>query len=295
MSRCPIAATLALAFGLLNAACRDKAPWEAPDWRPERAPQRIVAASVLATEVLLEIAPRERIVGVHTLAADPRFSLVAEQVVDMHLLGADPEQLLAVRPDLVITDAFTKAETQQLLDAAHVPMLRTAVATTFADIAANVRNIARVCHVEAAGERLVAAMNDELRRIAARGQDLGSWRVCSLDGDMHTHGRGSLFDAVTRAAGATNLAAERGVGPFRKLDVEALLLWRPDALVLAAVPGQESEERKWLHEHPALRLLPCVQRDRVVFVPMALLGATSHHLIGAVDRLQQTLLTWGRP
>jgi iron complex transport system substrate-binding protein len=295
VSRRPIPAALALAFGLLNAACREEVPWEAPDWRPEREPQRIVAASVLATEVLLEIAPREHIVGVHTLAADLRFSLVAEQVAGMHLLGADPEQLLAVRPDLVITDAFTKAETQQLLEAARVPMLRTAVATTFADIEANVRHIARVCHLDDAGERLVAAMNDELRRITARAQDLGSWRVCSLDGDMHTHGRGSLFDAVVRAAGAKNLAAERGVGPFRKLDVETLLLWRPDALVLAAVPGQEGEERKWLHGHPGLRLLPCVQRDRVVFVPSALLGATSHRLVGAADRLQQTLRSWGRP
>lgn len=295
MSRRPTAAALTIAFGLLNAACRDEAPWEAPDWRPERAPQRIVAASVLAAEVLLEIAPREHIVGVHRLAADPRFSLVAAQVEGLHLLGADPEQLLAVRPDLVITDAFTKAETQQLLTAAHVAVVRTAVPTSFEDVAANVRRIARMCHVEAAGERLVAAMNDELRRVSEGGHGLGSWRVCSLDGDMHTHGRGSLFDAVVAAAGATNLAAQRGVGPFRKLDVEALLLWRPDALVLSAVPGQESEERKWLHGHPGLRLLPCVQRDRVVFVPSALLGSTSQHLVGAAERLQQTLREWGRP
>ena len=256
---------------------------------------RIVAASVLAAEILLEIAPHARIVGVHRFAADPRYSTVATSIGDVSTLGAEPEELLAVRPDLVITDAFTRSETQALLAAAGVPLVRTAVPATFADIAVNVRRIARVCHLEAAGERLLVTMNEDLRRVTTRGQELGDWRVCSLDGALHTHGRGSLFDAVVDVVGATNLAAQRGVGPFRQLDIETLLRWRPDALVLATVPGAEGEERRWLHEHPGLRLLPCVQRDRVVFVSSALLGATSHHLVGAAARVQETLRAWGRP
>lgn len=100
------------------AACARPAPWAAVDWRPANAPQRIVAASLLATEVLLEILPRERLAGVHVLAADPRFSLVAGDVQGLPLVGADAEQLLAVRPDLVLCDAYTRPETLALLSSA---------------------------------------------------------------------------------------------------------------------------------------------------------------------------------
>src|SRR6187200_46151 len=87
-------------LALPAAGCREQRPWSSPDWRPALPPQRIVAASVLAAEVLLAIAPRERIAAVHVLAADPVFSLVAAQARALPLVGAEPEQLLAARPDL---------------------------------------------------------------------------------------------------------------------------------------------------------------------------------------------------
>lgn len=130
----------------LLAACGGAAAWEAPDWRPAAPPQRIVAGSILATEVLLELAPRERIAAVHELAANPDFALTADAVRGWPTCGAAPERLLAARPDLVIVDAFTRAETLALLRHAGVPVVRTADAASFADVAANVRRIGRVCH-----------------------------------------------------------------------------------------------------------------------------------------------------
>src|SRR5678815_1583931 len=112
--------TLLAGPGIL-CGCRQAKPRHAPDWRPAAPPQRIVAASVFATEVLLAIAPRERIAAVHVLAADPRYSLVVAEANGLPLVGAEPEQLLAAAPDLVLCDAFTRPETLALLSAADVP------------------------------------------------------------------------------------------------------------------------------------------------------------------------------
>ncbi len=286
---------LLLPAALLIAACRGDAPWDRPDWRPELPPQRIVAASILATEVLLEIAPRERIAAVHELAADPRYSLVTDQVAGLPTVAAAPEQLLAARPDLVIVDAFTRAETLALLRQAGVPVVRTGDAASFEDIAANVRHIGRVCHLEPEAEAVVLRMFAALREVRARAADVAGWRLCSLDGALHTYGRGSLFDAVLTAAGATNVAAEHGVGPFRRLDAEAVLAWRPDAIVVAAPLDAVAHAADWLHQHPALRLLPCVQDDRLVVIPGPLLGTTSHHLVRAAAQVQSVLRRWGHP
>lgn len=260
--------------------------------RPAVAPERIVAGSVLAAEVLFAIVPRERIVGVHGLAADPAYSLVADQAAGLPQLGASPEQLLALRPDLVVVDAFTRPETLAVLASVGVPVLCPPMPHDFDGIAANLRAIGRACHREAEAEALVGTMDAQLAALRARGHELANWRLCSIDGGLHTYGRGSLFDAMIGAVGATNLAAERGVGPFRKLSNEALLSWRPDALVVAS---SGPEDRRWLEQVPGLSLLPCQQRQRLVFVSGSALGTTSHHLVATAARVQEQLLAWGRP
>lgn len=257
--------------------------------------RRIVAASVASAEILLSIAPRERIAAVHYLVADTRFSMVADQVGELPLVGAEPEDLLAVRPDLVVLDPFTKPETRALLAGAGIAVTTLAPATDFGGIAANIRELGRLAGCDQAATELVAAMDRRLADLAAARGGADRFAVMSLDGGRNTYGKGSLFDAVVDAAGARNLSAQRGVGPFRQLDVEAVLAWRPDALVLDVLPGGEAAERARLAQDPGLQLLPCVRRDRLVFVPSALLNSTSHWLVGAAEHLQATLRTWGRP
>ena len=277
------------------AACRGEVAWSAPDWRPERAPLRIVAASVLATEVLLEIAPRERIAAVHFVAADPRWSVVADRCIGLPVVGAEPEQLLAARPDLVLCDPFTRPETLALLAQVNVPVVTTANPGSFADIAANLRRIGAVCHLDAEAARLVATMDERLAAVRVRSAEVATFAVMNLDGALHAHGRPSLFDAVVTAAGARNLAAEHGTGPFRKLDVEAVLSWRPDVVVLAGECGSVGVVPAWLAQAPGLGLLPCVRNGRVVTVRAPLLASTSHHLVEAARELQDRLLAWGKP
>jgi ABC-type Fe3+-hydroxamate transport system substrate-binding protein len=125
--------------------------------------------------------------------------------------------------------------------------------------------------------------------------NVSGWRVMSLDGGLNTYGKGSLLDAEIAATGASNLAAARGVGPYRKLDLEAVLSWRPDALLVGVLPGEEAAERQRMLQQPGLQLLPCVQQGRVLFVPSALLVSTSQYAVEAVACIQQQLLAWGHP
>ncbi|MCA8951359.1 MAG: ABC transporter substrate-binding protein [Planctomycetes bacterium] len=283
-------AATALAGGLALAACGGGEPASV---RTERSPRRIVAGSVFAAETLLAIAPRERIAAVHELAANAKFSLVAAEVAGFPRVGAEPEQLLAVRPDLVVVDAFTKPETLAILASAAVPVLLVPAPRSFEDIATNVRRVGEACRLEAAAERLVAAMNARLAELAARRAEFAQFELMSLDGGLHTLGRGSLFDAVVCAAGAVNLAAERGAGPFRIMTTESVLAWRPQVLVIEVRADSAAEERKWVDRVPGFELLPAVQRGQIVFLDAALLGTTSHHLVDAVAALQDALAGWG--
>lgn len=277
------------------AGCREVQPWDDPAWRPAKPPQRIVAASVLSAEVLLAIAPRERIAAVVDTAVDPRWSLVAKDADGVPRVGAEPEDLLSARPDLVICDAFTRPETLALLGGAGVPVVVAANAASFDDIAANVRRIGAWCWLEQPAERLVTTMQERLRALAARAADVAPFRVMCLDGALHTHGRPSLFDAVVAAAGAENLAATHGASSFRKLDVESVMSWRPDAIVVGARVDDGGRPPQWLREYPGIDRLPCVRNERVVRIRAPLLASTSHWLVEAAHQLQEQLLAWGRP
>lgn len=283
----------ALALIAVAAGCRRAAPPVAPD--RDQPPQRVVAASVFAAEVLLDLLPRERLAGVHFLAADPRYSLVAERVGDLPLIAAEPEALLAVQPDLVVIDAFTKPETAALLAASGVRLLRPPQAHDFADIWSNIRLLGKTCGRAARAEELIAAAELRLASLQTTAAQRSAWRLLSLDGALHTYGRGSLFDAVVAAAGARNLAAEQGVGPFRRLDAESVLVMPADAIVLGAGGGDLARERQWIEQHPGLRLLTCVQRDRLLFVPGPLLASTSHHLVATAELVARELDRWGTP
>ena len=256
------------------------------------APSRVVAASVFSAEVLLELLTPQRLAGVHFLAADARYSRVAEEAKATQLLGASPEQLIAARPDLVVIDEFTLADTAILLRSFGIPVVRTRPVASFDDVAANIRLLGFATGADKEAEALCERMFARREAIGEAGKSFGAWRVMNCNGALDTYGARSLLDDAVRIAGASHLPADHGVGGYCKLDVETVLGWRPDALLVSV---GDNDDAAWVGQHPGLRLLPCVQRGRVARIPASLLSSTSHHAIEVAALLQQTLVAWEKP
>lgn len=261
-------------------------------------PQRVVAASVFSAEVLLELLPEARFAGLHFLASEPRYSRVAARAAAMPKLGASPEQLIAAKPDLVVIDEFTSADTAILLGSVGIPVVRTRPVANFDDVAQNVRLLGHAVGADEAAEAVCERLLARREAIRAKGEGLGAFRVMNLNGALDTYGSASLLDDAVRTAGATHLPAVHGVGGYRHLDIETVLSWRPDAIVVSVddtATAATGDGTEWLAQHPGLRLLPCVQKGRVVRIPGSLLSNTSHHAIEVAARLQSALRAWGRP
>ncbi len=256
------------------------------------APSRVVASSVFSAEVLLELLPPQRLAGVHFLAADARYSRVTDKAASTRLLGSSPEQLVAARPDLVVIDEFTLADTAILLRSFGIPVVRTRPVASFDDVAANIRLLGFATGADEEAEALCERMFARREAIREAGKSLGAWRVMNCNGALDTYGARSLLDDAVRIAGASHLPADHGVGGYCKLDVETVLGWRPDALLVSV---GENDDAAWVGQHPGLRLLPCVQRGRVARIPAALLSSTSHYAIELAALLQQTLVDWEKP
>jgi len=256
-------------------------------------PQRILAGSVLAAEVLLSepLRPaRPRLRAVHVIAEDPRYSAVHEEARAFgKSVPAAPEAMLAQGADLILLDAFTSQATVDLMREAQATVVRTRPFSGFGDVAANLRLVGYATGCDREVEELVREMERILDAAAAGAEDRRGFRVMNLTSNYFTYGKGSMMDAVIRHVGATNLAAERGFGAFEAVGEEGAYAMDPDVLVVSADGDGEGEPGGWLRAHPLLGRLACVREGRIVAIPSRILDSTSHHVANAARILAERL------
>ena len=205
--------------------------------------ERVVSLNLCTDQLLVLLAP-EQVTALEPLARDPALSFVAAQAAHLPMVRADAEAVLALHPDLILAGAYGAQTTLALLRARGLRVIQTADPTSFAEIAAQITDIAHVLHAEAKGQALTRMMWNRLAAIHPRAgtaifAEAGGW----------TAGHASFGDAVLRAAGLSN------VGSGGRMGTESLLAAHPDLLVTdqpARFPSMATD----LAWHPALRALP---------------------------------------
>jgi iron complex transport system substrate-binding protein len=224
-------------------------------------PQRIMSLMLCTDALLLTLVPPERITSVTFLARDRGNSLLWAQARRVRVNHGLAEEVLAERPDLVLAGTYTTPETRQVLKRLGMPLLAVPLANDFDEIRTVTRQVARAVGEEAHGEELLARMNATLRELAAT-RPSRPIRVLGWDGGGEVPGQGTLFDAIVRAAGGINIAAQPGnSGSF---GIERLLFARPDVLAFGDATLDTPSLRTDTAQHP---LVMALYRSRRVAYP----------------------------
>jgi len=218
----------------------------------EAAPKRVASIWLCADVSLVRLADRGRIVSLTRFATNPTLSPVADIARGIPANRGRAEDILPVRPDLVLAGANAAPATRALLRRLGARLVELPVATDFAGIRANIRTIAAALETRAQGEAMIAAMD---RRLAAtRGTAERRPPVLFYRGG-YVQGGGTLLDAMMTAAGLENHGAKiigDGVG---WVSLERLLLQAPDALLLGGRDPRRDRRATGPATHPALRRL----------------------------------------
>lgn len=233
-----------------------------PAWAAS--PQRVVSLNVCTDQLAVLLLPPERIAAVSFLARDPDISYVAAQAAALPAVLGTAEEIIPLRPDLVLVGRFTTRPTVRLLRARGIPVLELDLAGSFDDIRAQVRQVARTLDVAARGEELLAEMDRRLAEAAPESSETPAPRLLTFAPGGFTAGGGTLSDAVMRAAGFANYAAARGLKGYGYLPIEIVAADPPEALVGGRErPGYPSMAGRLL-SHPALaRSIPEQARIRI--------------------------------
>lgn len=217
-------------------------------------PQRIVSLNLCADQYLLALADRGQIAAVTRLSRDPAMSAVAAQAASYPVTRGTGEDVLALRPDLVIADPYWRPETMARLRARGIATLALPPADSYAAIRDQARQVAAAIGRPDRGDRLVAVMD---RALAAVPPGAGRGRVAAYyQRRGFLTGGGTLVDEMMRRVGLANLATRLGKPPLARVGLEEMALARPDYLIVESETDRVADQGTEMLHHPLLARIP---------------------------------------
>ncbi|GJE02798.1 ABC transporter substrate-binding protein [Methylobacterium isbiliense] len=225
-------------------------------------PTRVVSMNLCADELVLRLADRGQVAAVTTLAGDPRGSTVAAEAAGLPVTRGLTEEIVALRPDLVIAGAFTTRTTVGMLTRVGVPVLELGVPADLDGVRAQIRQVAAALGRSERGEAMVAALDARLAAVTPATRPL---RALVMRPNAFTVAPGGLGDALVRAAGLVNVAAEIGRDRFGQVPLEAAALAEVDLIVVDESEPRAPSLADTLLQHPVFRAMG--RAGRTVAIP----------------------------
>ncbi|MEA3334147.1 MAG: ABC transporter substrate-binding protein [Pseudomonadota bacterium] len=243
-----------------------------------KAPVRIIPHSVGISEILWAICPRQRLLMFNEVAADPKFSMIADEVAKSGRIfnSKESELVIASRPDMVFTVAFSDALFKQRLRQAGIPTLDLGSPDSLDSVIEEIKVLGQVIGESANAEALLDIIAQKRAFLqAALPLQERPLRLLYYDHGGYIPGLASNFTSLCELIGAVNVGAEQGIKSWKQIDHETLLKWDPEMIIVPL----ESNLKQRLKVDPLLRHARAVKDDRILTIPGLYLRINSQFLL----------------
>ena len=216
-------------------------------------PPTVVSINLCADQLALALADREQILSIGRFAADPTLSALHAQAAGLPTNGGAAEEVIRLRPDIVLSGAYRERRTNSLLRRMGLTVLALTAPNDVEGTAALAIEVGTAIGQAERGQRLAASMRAMF--VAPATSPVRSALVWRPNGFVS--GRGTLVDAALTAAGLDNAAARMGAASWGTLPLERLVSTPPDVLVIDDHLDAKTSRAQSLLIHPVLaRLSP---------------------------------------
>lgn len=242
-------------------------------------PRKIVSINPCIDAVLVEVADPAQILAISHYSQDPRAtSIPLARAQAFAATSGTAEEVVALRPDLVLAGAHVSPSTLAALKRLGVPVATFGVPSTIAESLAQVRAIAAAVGKPARGEALAARIEAAAARARA-GASGPAVPALIWQGSGLVPGKDTLADELLRTAGFRNMSADYGLKQWDVLPLEHLAA-RPPRVLLSDAAGRDR-----MTSHRVLRRYEGrIARARF---DERLLSCAGPVIIRALDRLAQ--------
>lgn len=245
-------------------------------------PVRIVSLNMCVDGILVELVSHDRIAALSHYARDPQRSTISEVARQLPITYETAEEVVALRPDLVLTSRHSAPATRNALKRVGIRFELFDVPSTIADSLEQVRQVARLLGTEREGEAMVARIEQALEaaRLPAGEQPLTA--AIYQPGGLSA-GANTVVGELMQLTGLQNIAARYGVQNYRPLPLEVLVSAPPDVLLVGETSPGSPLQAERIVRHRALRALES-QMTQEVF-PARLLFCAGPTMIDAAESL----------
>lgn len=250
-------------------------------YRFDAPPRRIITSSTIATEIVLALGARDRLVG--TVAPGELLPEIAPEFKGVNVIAKSAfpppskETVFAADPDLVISGygddygpkalgdrAQLRAEgVNSYLLSGNCPGHKATIEDTYTDI----RELGRILGAQAKAEELVAELKAQVDAVKPVG---GTPTVFDYAGGLDkpaTAGSHGLIDELIRRAGGENVFPE--VTSYSQISWEELVKRDPDAIVVedqAFEPAGKAIE--FLTSYEPIKDVTAIKEKRFIVIPV---------------------------
>jgi len=288
-----------LALPALLGACRPAAPELGADSLVVPLPggeelrlagpaQRVLPTNASALDYVLALVGEERLAAIPATAeAYANAGELSPELPRFPVYTA--ESALAHDPDLVVTHAWQKGETSQLLSTYGVPVLIVPDLHELEDVHETLRTLGLALGRSERAAEVRAQIDERVARLAADSSRAGvsAMTYTNYGTGGFTAGTSTSADLMLRLAGLQNAAAIAELESNAPLPHEMLLSIDPDLIVVSSA-AEESDLAptvRLLRGEELLSGLRALAGQRVIQMPARLYSASSLHVVEAAEEL----------
>ncbi|OYU88629.1 MAG: iron ABC transporter [Bradyrhizobiaceae bacterium PARB1] len=243
---------------------------------------RIASINLCTDQLLVTLADPEQILGLSPFARDPFRSWDKDKAAHFRLLSGEAEDVLALKPDLVVAGRFTKRATRELLKDKGLKVAEFAPARSLDEVRKQLREMgALVKHPERA-EAEIAKLDAAIAHARAAAQQK-PLRVLAVSRRGWVSGGDNLTTSLLSAVGLKNAGGELGLKAGGFASLEAIVTLKPDLLLVTDNTDFAEDEGRAFLLHPALeKTYPPSKR---LVLPERLTACGGPTMVEALDRL----------
>jgi iron complex transport system substrate-binding protein len=247
---------------------------------------RVVSMNVCSDQLLLTLADPEQILGLSRYARDGWQSWAADKARNYPILSGGAEDVLVLKPDIVVASLFDKRATRELLKAKGLHLAEFTVPRTLLEVKAQIREMGEVVQHQDRANAEIARLDAAIAR--ARAAVTGKhYRVLPLSRRGFVSGRDSLVSSLLTETGLLNPAGDLGIASGGFASLEAIVSLRPDFILVSEAGDRAEDDGRAFLLHPALqRFYP---PDKRIVIPERLTVCGGVMLAEALDVLTAEL------
>ena len=237
-------------------------------------PKRILTFAMYTDQIVLGLVTSDHLVGINTLLDDPVLSNIIPiaKKISKKIGNPGAEEVLSMKPDLVIVSDWTQAEKIQSMRDLGLKVVSVKSPETIQDAKDAVSQVAAAIGEPEKGKQLIGMMDKKLAEIREKTSKIKPEQrknIVLLSLMTAYGGAGCAYDDACREANVINGIAAAGLKTGQQLTKEMLIKINPDIMLMPVYNDRGNYDTQAFIDSylkdPSLRTVKAIKEKQLIY------------------------------